>query len=58
MLIVKFQADSTSVSEEFTRYQSIEQFNIDFQRILSILRDQYSGLAAKFPTFQPNSAIN
>lgn len=51
VLIVKFQTDSTNISDEFTRYQSIEQFNIDFQRILSILRDQYSGLAAKFPTF-------
>lgn len=58
MLIVKFQTDASYVSEEFTRYQNIEQFNIDFQRILSILRDQYSGLAAKFSSFQPNTAIN
>jgi hypothetical protein len=53
-LIVQFQTDSASVAADFSRYQNIEGFNIDFQRILAILRDQYSGLTALYPAFAPS----
>jgi hypothetical protein len=56
-LIVQFETDSTSIATSFSRYQNIESFNIDFQRILSILRDQYSGLVKKYPSFNPNAEI-
>lgn len=57
VLIVKFQTDSATVATSFTRYQNIESFNIDFQRIIAILRDQYSGLTDKYPTFNPSAEI-
>lgn len=57
-LIVQFQSDSAAIAASFSRYQYIESFNIDFQRIVSILRDQYSGLTAKYPNFNPNAEIS
>ena len=57
VLIVRFQTDSAAVAASFTRYQNIESFNIEFQRIIAILRDQYSGLTAKYPTFGPSAEI-
>ena len=57
VLIVRFQTDSAAAAASFTRNQNIESFNIDFQRIIAILRDQYSGLTAKYPTFRPSAEI-
>jgi outer membrane lipoprotein-sorting protein len=56
-LIIQFQADTAIVGNYFSRYQSIESFNIDFQRIIAILRDQYSGVAALYPSFNASEAI-
>ncbi len=56
-LIIQFQADTATVSGYFSRYQHIESFNIDFQRIIAILRDQYSGLTALYPSFNPSAEI-
>lgn len=56
-LIIQFQSDTAIVGSYFSRYQSIESFNIDFQRIIAILRDQYSGLAAQYPSFNASAEI-
>lgn len=56
-LIIQFQADTATVGTYFSRYQSIESFKIDFQRIIAILRDQYSGLTARYPSFNASAEI-
>lgn len=56
-LIIQFQSDAATVGSYFSRYQNIESFNIDFQRIISILRDQYSGLTALYPSFNASAEI-
>jgi hypothetical protein len=48
-LIIQFQSDSQSIQSDYIQHQNIQSFNIDFQRLLTLLRDQTSGLFSNYP---------
>ncbi len=57
VLIVSFQASATEISASYVKFQNIEQFKIDYQRIVALLRDEYSGLNQKYPSFRLKDEI-